>query len=307
MAVKVKGHLFKWNTPRRIAQFLSFIFFSAVVFDLGSLPILLPVLWTLGLQQNVVGDAYTAMQLMLYSAVFPWLAVASFLVVGILIGKSMCGWVCPFGFIQDLTVYIRRKKRDFSPRTHETIVYVKYFILAITLFISMTFAAAKLAGTQKPYEGAIGIFARAPFTVLSPAETLFGLIPRSIQSFGNTLAQGVSVDFGSLIAGLPVLVWAEIIIMVGVLIFTVLVPRGWCRYLCPHGAIMAVMNRFSFIGLRRDLAKCTKGQCRGCVEVCPMRIRILDLPWEKFSDPECIYCMKCVDACQDRAISLKYP
>jgi ferredoxin-type protein NapH len=303
----VKERLLKWNTPRRIVQLLSFIFFSAVVFSLGSLPILVPVLWTWGLQQNTVADAYTAIQLMLYNVVFPWLAVASFLVVGILIGKSMCGWVCPFGFVQDLTGYIRRKKRDFSPRTHETIIYVKYFILAVTLFISMTFAAAKLAGTQKAYESAIGIFARAPFTTLSPAETLFGLIPRSIQSFSNTLAQGVNVDFWSVIAGLPVLVWAQIVIMVGVVVFTVWVPRGWCRYLCPHGAIMAVLNRFSFIGLRRDLAKCTKGQCRVCVEVCPTRVRILDLPWEKFSDPECIYCMKCVDACEHGAIKLKYP
>jgi len=70
---------------------------------------------------------------------------------------------------------------------------------------------------------------------------------------------------------------------------------------------MAVLNRFSFLGLRRDLHKCPKGECRLCVEACPMRVRILDLPWEKFSDPECIYCLKCADACPNKAIKLKYP
>jgi polyferredoxin len=307
LAVKVKERLLKWNTPRRIAQFLSFVLFSATIFGLGSLPVLLPVLWTWGLGPNVVGDAYTAIQLMLYNVVFPWLAVASFFIVGILIGKSMCGWVCPFGFIQDLTGYIRRKKRDFSPRTHGNIIYVKYFILAITLFISATFAAARYTGIQKGYESAIGVFTRAPFTTLSPAETLFGLVPRAIQGFSTALSQNANVDFFALIAGLPLLVWAQLVIMVGVVAFTVWVPRGWCRYLCPHGAIMAVLNKFSFIGLRRDLAKCAKAQCRLCVEVCPMRVPILDLSWEKFSDTECIYCMKCVDACEHGAIKLKYP
>jgi len=109
------------------------------------------------------------------------------------------------------------------------------------------------------------------------------------------------------IANVPLLFWFQLAIMVAVLVFSAYVPRGWCKYFCPHGAIMAIMNKFSFLGLRRDLVKCAKGECRLCVEVCPMNVRVLDLPWEKFSDPECIYCMKCVDACPDKAIKLKYP
>jgi polyferredoxin len=85
------------------------------------------------------------------------------------------------------------------------------------------------------------------------------------------------------------------------------VPRSWCRYFCPHGAIMAIMNNFSFIGLRREPTKCEKSGCGLCVQVCPTRVPILDLPWEKFSHPECIYCMKCADACGHKAIKLTYP
>ena len=101
---KIKQKLIKFNTPRRIVQFLSFLFFSAIVFNLAALPILLPVLWTWGLQQNTVGDAFTAIQFMLsgwngVAIVFPWLAIASFLIVSVLIGKSLCGWICPFGFV----------------------------------------------------------------------------------------------------------------------------------------------------------------------------------------------------------------
>jgi len=301
---KIKRNLLEFNTPRRIVQFLSFIFFSAVI--LGALPLLLPILWTWGLQQNTVGDAFTALQLMFYDVVFPWLAIASFLVIGILVGKSLCGWVCPFGFIQDLVGFTKRKQTEFSPRTHESMIYVKYGILGITLFICLTFSATKLVGVSGGYESALGIFVRTPFTTLSPAETLFATLPKMVRDFSNAVSAN-QVDVFSGIASLSPLFWVQLFIMAGVLVFAAYVPRSWCKYFCPHGAIMAILNRFSFLGLRRDPVKCAKGECRLCVEACPMRVPILDLPWEKFTDPECIYCLKCADACPNKAIKPKYP
>jgi polyferredoxin len=185
-------------------------------------------------------------------------------------------------------------------------IYIKYAILGITLFITITFSAAQVVGVSGGYGSSLGVFAMAPFTALSPSETLFATIPRMVQNFSSAVSAN-QVDILSGIANLPLLVWAQFVIMVGVLVFAAYVPRSWCKYFCPHGAIMALLSRFSFLGLRRDLVKCAKGECRLCVEVCPMRVPILDLPWEKFSDPECIYCLKCVDACENKAIRLKYP
>ncbi len=307
MKKEIKQKLLKFNTLRRIVQFLSFIFFSAIIFNLGSLPLLLPVLWTWGIEPNAMGDAFTALQLMLYDAVFPWLAIASFLIIGMLLGKSLCGWVCPFGFIQDLIGFIKRKKMEISPRTHESMIYIKYAVLGITLFVSITFSVSEVMGTSRGYEGALGVFAKAPFTTLSPAETLFAALPRMVLDFSRALSQIPFLEALSGVSNLPPLFWVQLSIMIGVLVFSAYVPRGWCKYFCPHGAIMAVMNRFSFLGLRRDLVKCIKGECRLCVEACPMNVRILDLPWEKFSDPECTYCLTCVDVCPDKAIKIKYP
>jgi len=307
---KLKQGLLKYNTPRRIIQVLSFILFSAAIFNIGALPLLFPVLWTWGLKLNTVGDAFTAIQLDLSgwngAVVFPWLALASFLIVGILIGKSLCGWICPFGFVQDLVGFVRRKQTDVSVRTHQTMVYVKYFVLVITLFISGAFAASTLVGSGEGYHRALGVFADAPFTILSPSETLFATLPSMIHDFRFALAsQGSSALTG--FATLPPLFWVQFAILVAVLVFVAYIPRSWCRYLCPHGAFMAIMNRFSFIGLRREPYKCEKGGCGMCVQVCPTRVPILDLPWEKFSDPECIYCLKCVDACENKAIKVTYP
>jgi ferredoxin-type protein NapH len=304
---KLKRTLLKFNTPRRIIQFVSFIIFSVAIFNLGTLPLVLPVLWTWGLQQNNVGDALTAIQLMFYNAVFPWLALASFLLVGMLVGKSLCGWVCPFGFIQDIINLIKVRKKDFSLRTHEDLLWTKYLVLGITLFISITFSATKISGMSGGYESALGVFAKVPFTALSPSETLFATLPRMVQNFTATVTEKSVLDALGGVTSIPLLFWVQLVIMGAVLVFSAYFPKGWCKYFCPHGAFMAIMNRFSFLGLRRDPVKCAKGGCRLCVEACPMRVPILNLPWEKFSDPECIYCMKCADACENKAIRPTWP
>ncbi|MEM2118626.1 MAG: 4Fe-4S binding protein, partial [Candidatus Bathyarchaeia archaeon] len=293
---------------RRIVQLLAFIFFSAAAFELvGALPVLLPVMWTWGLKPNVIGDAFSAIQFGFYEAAFPWLAFASFLIVGVLIGKAMCGWVCPFGFIQDLVGFVKRRKNDFSIRTHETLIYGKYIVLAIALFISGTFAVTKAMGISGSYERSLGVFTKAPFTTLSPAEMLFATLPNKTLEFYVNVSAKPFIDVLAGIGNLSALFWTQLLILILVLGFVAFIPRGWCKYFCPHGAIMAILNKFSFIGLKRDPVKCAKGGCRLCVQACPMRVPILDLPWEKFNHPECVYCMKCVDACKDKALKLKYP
>ncbi|MEM3628598.1 MAG: 4Fe-4S binding protein, partial [Candidatus Bathyarchaeia archaeon] len=166
---------------------------------------------------------------------------------------------------------------------------------------------AKLLKTHENYEKAMGVFAYAPFTAVSPAETLFAMLPKMVRNFASALTEKPVYDVLAGILDLPPLFWVQLFILIGVLILAAHIPRGWCRYLCPHGAIMAVLNRFSFIGLKRDPVKCVKGECRECVKACPMQVRILEHSWEKFGDPECIYCLKCVDACTNNAIGLKYP
>ena len=304
---RIREYLLRYNTPRRIVQVLSFILFSAAIFSLGSLPLVLPVLWTWGQQPNIVGDAFTAVQLWLYQGVFPWIALASFLIVGVLIGKSMCGWVCPFGFIQDLVGFIKRRQTDFSLRNHESMLYLKYIIAGIALFVSGTFSATKVMGISGGYEGALGILVKFPFTAFSPAEVLLTAVPSGIQYFSSAIMVTPAAEVFGRLASVSLLFWFSFALMIAILVLAAYVPRSWCRYFCPHGAIMAILNKFSFIGLRRDPVKCEKGGCRLCVAACPMRVPILDLPWEKFSHEECIYCLKCVDACKDRAIRLKYP
>ncbi len=285
---------------RKAVQIICLILLSAGFLGLGPIPILLPILGGLN-SQATIGEAFSNLQLMLYESMIPWLALASIFLSAILLGRVFCGWVCPFGFIQDLVGYVKRKRKDVSPGTHRGLVMIKYFILILVLFISGTLAVSLALGIGEGYKQALGIFAPAPFNVLNPADSLFVLLPSII----SKLQHGLSEDVVSSLLGAP-LVWVRLFIMVLTLLLAVYIPRGWCRYFCPQGAFLALISKFGFLGLRREPLRCIKATCHACVDVCPMRVRILDLPWEKFSDPECIYCLKCVDVCPTKALKLKF-
>lgn len=300
---------FRIEAARKITQFCCFLLFNAAIFGLGPWPVLLPVLQSLGAPSKTVGDAFASLQLMLFRVVFPWLPLASFFVTAVFLGRALCGWACPFGFVQDILSYVKRKHREVSPRTHSSMVNVKYWILMIILFISVTLSISLATGMGEGYKRALGVFAPAPFNALSPADTLFAVLPRIFFNvrYAVSMLLGETVGEASGLFSVTPLFWVRIAILVGFLMLAVHVPRGWCRYFCPQGALMALLYRFGFLGLKRDLVKCTKVGCRECVEVCPMKVPILDLPWEKFTHPECIYCLKCVEVCSTKAIRPKFP
>ncbi len=302
--VDVKRALLRIKTLRLVSLLVFFFLFNAVWLGIEPLPLPLPVLQSFGNPQTTVGDAFAALQHMLYKTTFPWLPVASFLITVILLGRMTCSWVCPFGFVQEMLGYIKRKHKEISPRAHKDLVYIKYLILGIVLFISATIYVTETSGTGQSYSEALGVFAQAPFNALSPHDTLFATLP---VTFYNAV-YGVT-PFETVLGGISALTplfWARLVILVLVLVLAVFIPRSWCRYLCPVGAGMALLNYFSFLGLKRDVVHCTKESCHKCVEVCPMKVPILDLPWEKFTHPECTYCLECVDACKTKALKPKF-
>ena len=285
-ASSAKKTIFRIDTARKITQFCCFILLNVAIFSLGSWPILLPIAQSPGVPHKTVGDAFSALQVMLYEHAFPWLPLASFLLTAVVLGRALCGWMCPFGFIQDLSGYIKKRPTRVSMRTHEEIIKIKYGILAVVLFISVTLAISLVVGVGKSYESALGVFAPAPFNALNPVDTLFSILPRMVLTAvyaPEVLIAGILTD--------PLL-WVRLAIMIATIILAVYVSRSWCRYFCPIGAVLAVLNRFSFLGLKRDPLRCTRAGCRTCVDACPMLVRILELPWEKFTDSECIYCLK---------------
>jgi polyferredoxin len=85
--------------------------------------------------------------------------------------------------------------------------------------------------------------------------------------------------------------WYKAVFVVGVIVFVSFIDRGWCRYLCPIGAMYGPMNKISLTDLEFRKERCI--HCQKCIKACPMGIN----PKENKLDPECIRCGRCEDSC----------
>jgi len=263
-----------------------------------------------GNSKTVVGSL-DLFQYMLARNTFPWIALASMFLFAAFTGRVVCGWVCPFGFIQDILSAASGKKK-ISPRTHKSFLKMKSVVLLVIIGISLGLFA--LSGINKEaemgYRDAFGTFSEAPFNSISPASTAFVLLPQLPQRW---LKISEDFDFSKLssLEGtqefLATFFTSLFTLRLGILLIVFFgsahIARFWCRYLCPQGAFLAVLSRFSLVGIRREPAKCTR--CKECVQGCPMAVDLLDAWWEKISEPECIMCLECIDSCEFDALKLK--
>ncbi|HXX73474.1 MAG TPA: 4Fe-4S binding protein, partial [Candidatus Acidoferrales bacterium] len=241
---------------------------------------------------------------------FPFIVVGMVLLIGAVVGRAFCGWVCPIGFVQDIITNLKGKLDFVSPRTHQGSKKLKYIMFLGTILISGSLALSLALGEGSAYKAALGVLASGPFIAISPDGTLFGTVPTLVgmarQGFLSFLTKPPTIQqVWTELLTTPPLLALRILILLGFFGAAWKVPRFWCRYICPTGAMMAVFQKYSLTGLKRDPVKCTK--CPHCEIKCPMQINILDLPWEKFNDPECIMCMECIDACPHGSLSLKAP
>jgi ferredoxin-type protein NapH len=297
---------------RKAVQVISTVLLLGVSFGIVRSVLALPILLTLGHSDKTAVAALDAIQELLAVPILPWIPVAAFVLFGVLAGRLTCGWICPFGLLQDLIGQLNVRTRDVPLRTHKGSLRVKYMVLGLTLFISGTLGLSLIFGVGAEYKAALGVLARGPFSALSPESTLLGLIPLLARMvflyFLGVPPVTNPFSWDSIWSRLSTVTWLmgiRLTILIFVVALCFFVMRGWCRYLCPSGAFLAVFSRFSFLGLRRNLLKCNR--CGDCMKVCPMLIRITEQPWEKMTDPECIMCLECVDACRLGAIRPTFP
>lgn len=201
--------------------------------------------------------------------------ITGFLILfGVLLGRFICGFLCPFGWFQDLLHRIPGKK--LSTKKLKPLTYLKYVVLLLTVCLLPVFAVNDV-GMGDPF------FCK----YICPQGVLEGAIPLSVVN------KGIRSALGTLFT------W-KLVILITVIILSVLFYRPFCKWICPLGAFYAWMNRVSLLGIRVDGQQCIS--CGKCAGVCKMDVEITKTP----DHGECIRCGKCINVCPVDAVSFQY-
>lgn len=205
------------------------------------------------------------------------LYVGGFLmVVGALLGRFVCGWLCPFGLVQDLChkiPFVRKINRFPGDRA---LRYLKYGILLVFVILMPLFVV-----------DIVGQGAPAFCKYICPSGTLLGGIPLVLKN------PGLQATIGFLFR------WKVAILLV-TLLAAVVIYRPFCKYICPLGAAYGVFNRVSLYRLHIDSGKCIN--CGACATACKMGVDPVKAP----NSCECIRCGDCVRACPTDAIKIGF-
>lgn len=307
----------KYGIPRLILQLGSLLLLNGLLLaelypnlKVQRYVVPLPLLLSINAPTNLAYGSLDVIQVALASPAAPWVALGFVFIIGAVLGRAFCGWVCPMGFIQDMITAVKGDLGQVNVRTDKSGKRFKYFVLGFALLTSVSLSVALVMGFGEDYRQSLSIFAQGPLIPLAPEGALFSTIPRALLYLKDNVAPTFLAKFsvaqlGEWLRSIPPLIVAQLLILLAFLYGAHRVPRFWCRYICPVGAKMAPFQKYSFLGMRRDPVKCSK--CPHCEAACPMQIRILALPWEKFNDPECILCGDCADACPNNSLSYKFP
>lgn len=204
---------------------------------------------------------------------FSFYVVGLIMLFGVLLGRLICGFLCPFGLVQDLLYKIPLKKKRIPTPIDKPLRFLKYGI-ALIFVIALPIFATNAFGIAPPY------FCQ----FICPAGTLGGGIPlmltnESLRSLAGSL-------FG----------W-KMFLLLGVLGLSIFVSRPFCKYLCPLGAFYSLFQKFSFYRMHFETSRCI--DCKRCEKACPMGVEVT----KDINHRECIRCGKCKAVCPTGTIS----
>lgn len=203
---------------------------------------------------------------------FSFYVIGFIMAIGALWGRFVCGYLCPFGFFQDLLYKIPFPKKIKTFLWDKPLRWFKYIILLIFVFLLPMFVV-DFVGQGSPY------FCK----ILCPAGTLEGGIPLILINQGLQEAAGWLFTWKLFVLGL-------------VILLSFMIYRPFCKYICPLGALYSLLNPIAIYRYQVDENRCT--QCGSCADACKMNVVMYQQP----NALECIHCGDCKAVCPQQAI-----
>ncbi len=214
--------------------------------------------WGLKLSDPLAAVGQVAAALTVY---WPFLLTALIpIAVTVVLGRVFCGWLCPANFLYELNSNLAALLRWAGLRAggRRFDRRLKYAVLALGLALSALTGSVMVAAVYPP-----------------------AIIGRELY---YAIAQG---GFG-----------AGTVFFVATLLFDLLVARrGFCRYLCPGGALYSLLGRYRLVRIRRLVEACN--DCGKCNAVCEFELT----PWRDGFGQECTNCAACIAICPTDAMT----
>ncbi|MBQ8108916.1 MAG: redoxin domain-containing protein [Clostridia bacterium] len=202
-----------------------------------------------------------------------WYVLGILLLFGTILGRTVCGWLCPVGLAQELLNKIPTPKLKKS-RVTRVLSLLKYVILAV-------FVVGLPLGYALRHDLPLPAFCK----YICPAGTSEGAI--------LLLSNPANASFFDMLGALFT---RKFVVLTAIGLTCIFCYRAFCRFVCPLGAIYSLFSRFNVIGVKVDESRCNR--CGACVGHCGMDVR-------RVGDRECISCGACMDVCSRGAISFK--
>ena len=193
-----------------------------------------------------------------------WYILGIIALYGVIFGRFICGWLCPFGLIQDLLYKIKSGFKIKKSKFTRWLAYLKYFIL---IYLAVIFPLYYAAPGFCKY--------------ICPVGTL-----SSLALIANPANHNLLNMLGFLFAN-------KFIILIALSLACIICYRTFCRFICPLGAIYGLFNKINILGVKLDSNKCVN--CNACIKTCKLDIKHV-------GDRECIHCGECIKSCGYDAI-----
>ena len=207
---------------------------------------------------------------------FSYYVIGLLVLFGVVLGRFVCGFLCPFGWIQQLLHKVPLPKIKVPEKPDKALRLLKYAVLVVFVIL-LPMLAVNQFGLGSPW------FCKW----ICPAGTLEGGLP--VLSFSESLRNSIGFTF----------FW-KAGLLAATVIASMLIYRPFCKYLCPLGAFYALFNRWSLTRMELDEGSCI--HCKKCVRACPMQVDVL----KNINSAECIRCGKCESVCPTGAIDIKF-